>query len=191
MRGSVLRWVTFTVAALGLVLAVATPAGSVSAAPPISDQQQVNALASVEGVFSLEVLSPGKLGDVTVCIAFDETGEEGCADASGLFSIDTRQLASASLAPIEIQLIGWVCEGGKGGSCDAVPTRVVTVSADWTGVGTRQHVNERQEMHQAACLQITAIKGSVRDASAAITVDGETYDAAGNLQSLRATTRCH
>jgi hypothetical protein len=129
-------------------------------------------------------VSPDKFGEsIIVCLALHATGEEGCADVTATFSMDTDSLTWANVGATPVDLNVTVCEGKV---CDFVYSRTVTLTASWTGTGDLVHVNNKLSAGDphGPCSDTAHILGWVRDAAATVTLDGTSADVYGNLQVL-------
>jgi hypothetical protein len=137
-------------------------------------------------------VSPDKFGETLIaCLALTTTAgdvvtfEEGCVDVAATFAMDTEELAWATLATTPVDLYVNVCTGKV---CDIVYSRTVSLAADWTATGELTRVKETLGNPHGPCTVTDKIDGLVRDAAAAVTVDGIVLDAAGNLQVLDSKT---
>ena len=135
-------------------------------------------------------VSPGKFnGSTLACLTLTTEAsdgdfqEQGCAEIPASFAMDLDELGWATLDPTEITLTAWVC-GGKGGSCDILPTRTIVIAASWTATGELVRVNETLGDTHGPCATNAKIDGFTRDAAATVTIDDSTSAWWGNLQSL-------
>jgi hypothetical protein len=117
--------------------------------------------------------------------------ETGCAPlAESGFSIDTKGLTAATLAPINITLQAVACDAA---GCTPTGTRTVQVSATYTGVGDLSAFRANSKSAFGACTMYFVGKGSSREAAAALTVDGRSLDALGSLlaSTQKIKVLCH
>jgi len=106
--------------------------------------------------------------------------ETGCAPlAQAGFSIDTKGLATAALAPIDITLQAFTCD--TTGCQPTGTTRVARVSATYAGVGAVNTSRSNSKSTFGACAIYLIGKGSSRDATAALTIGTQSLDAVGSL----------
>lgn len=141
-------------------------------------------------------VSPDRTGQSTlVCLAVTSVvdgewvSEEGCADAAATFSMDLEGLAWAELAPTPVELSAWTCDPDTK-TCDSVPTRTVALGASWTGTGDTVRHRETLGNHTGPCTTYVMIDGVVRDAEAAVSIDGAGFTVTGDdvLQVIEETT---
>jgi hypothetical protein len=106
--------------------------------------------------------------------------ETGCAPlAGGAFSIDTKGLSGAMLAPIDITLQAYSC--GATGCEPTGATRPAHVSATYTGVGPVNAFRSNGKSTFGGCTMWFGGKGSSRDATAILTIGSQSLDARGSL----------
>ena len=143
-------------------------------------------LCTPDGVCGFATLhvSPDKEGTtLMVCVAISsEIAEEGCADVSATFAIDSEALEWATLAPTTVQLHTWVCDESK--VCDIVPTRTITLEAAWSATGELERVRQTLGDPHGPCTVTDKIDGFVRDQTVTIAIDGASVQTTGNLQVL-------
>lgn len=118
--------------------------------------------------------------------------ETGCAPlAEGAFSIDTKGLSGAALAPIDITLQAFACDAT---GCNPTGTpRTAHVSATYTGVGDVNTFRSNGKSTFGGCTMYFGGKGSSRDATATLTIDSQSLDALGFLftSTQRIKVICH
>lgn len=118
--------------------------------------------------------------------------ETGCADlAEGSFSIDTRTLSGAALSPTEITVQAYECDAT---SCNPTGSpRTALVSATYTGVGDVSTFRSNSKSTFGGCTMYFGGKGSSRNATATLTVDGRSFEAPGSLftSTQRVKVLCH
>jgi hypothetical protein len=137
----------------------------------------------------LDVAEPSKSFDTGVCLQLTgfgpggESFEEGCADAAGKLALNPKDLSTASLSPVSIDLNALVCDP-ETNECDIVFSRTVTVEAAWVGAGKSEKVIGRFADPQNNCLTNEKIIGLIQNATATIGLDGAGHEATGNLQVL-------
>lgn len=196
------------VLAVALVLAVrsaaAAPAHAPASAPPVIEREENTFAQAWAAGFSLEYFSPDKSGGNAVCLtvaaietaAGDESGtygyELGCASvAAGQLSLG-KDLEWAALAPVAIDLIRYVCDGGKEGGCTEEYSRTVTVAADWTANGDLLSERLHSEFPQNACTVTTTGSFQFRPTTAVIAIDGAEFAGEGaiNTSETKRKTLC-
>jgi hypothetical protein len=117
--------------------------------------------------------------------------ETGCAPLpSGGFSIDAKGLAGAVLLPIDITLQVFSCDAT---GCSPTGTRIAHVSATYTGVGVVNTFRANSKSTFGGCTMYFVGKGSSREATASLTVDGQTLDGLGSLftSTQKVKVICH
>ncbi|MGH2471970.1 MAG: hypothetical protein ACRDG6_06160 [Candidatus Limnocylindria bacterium] len=118
--------------------------------------------------------------------------ENGCAPpAEGAFSIDTKTLTGATLASTPVRLETIACDQI---SCQPTgASRVVNVSAAYSGVGPINTFRGNSKMTFGDCTMYFTGKGSSREATAILTIQGESLDATGFLSTSTQKTKviCH
>jgi hypothetical protein len=118
--------------------------------------------------------------------------ETGCAPlAEGGFTIESKGLASASLAPIDITLQAFTCDLTTCTPTGA--TRTAHVGATYTGVGDINTFRSNGKSTFGACTMYFGGKGSSREATATLIIDGQSLDAAGSLgtSTQKIKVLCH
>jgi hypothetical protein len=200
--------VTFTATALAFSM---LGTSALAAAPVVRDQIASSSAGAAKEVCgetictstSVFVIVNGPDGRSEACLnitRYDKTEpkgtpldfETGCAPlASGAFSIDTKGLASATLAPVDITLEAYAC--GSAGCEPTGATRPAHVSATYTGIGQVSAFRSNGKSTFGGCTMWFAGKGSSRDATAILTVGTQSLDARGSLfastQKLKVTCR--
>ena len=125
-------------------------------------------------------------------IGFTPLGyETGCAPlAEGAFSIDARGLASAALSPVDILVEAFTCDGR---GCGPAGTRTVEVSASYIGVGDLITFRSNGKSSFGGCSMYFVGKGSEREATATLTIDGQSLAATGYLaaSTQKIKVLCH
>jgi len=117
--------------------------------------------------------------------------ETGCSPfAPSSFSIDTRDLAAASLAPTAVTVQAFTCDST---GCNPAGTRTALVSAVYTGVGGVATFRSNSKSTFGGCSMYFVGKGSSREATATLTIDGQSLDALGSLFTSTQKTKvlCH
>lgn len=108
--------------------------------------------------------------------------ERGCTPlAEGGLSIDTRGLASAALAPVDITMQAFTCDPTA-----CTPTgapRIAHVGATYTGVGDISTFRSNGKSTFGGCTMYFGGRGSSRDATATLTIDGQSLAALGSLST--------
>ena len=105
--------------------------------------------------------------------------EEGCATlANDAFSIDTKSLASATLPRVNITVNAFTCDAT---GCQPAGTKTVAVRATYTGVGDLMTFRSNSKSTFGGCSMYFVGKGSQREATATLTIDGRSLDALGSL----------
>lgn len=118
--------------------------------------------------------------------------ETGCAPvADGGLSIDARGLANAALAPIDISVQAFACEATA-----CTPTgapRTAQVSATYSGVGDVSTFRSNGKSIFGGCAMYFGGKGTSRDATATLTINGQSLDAVGSLATFAQKIKvlCH
>ena len=118
--------------------------------------------------------------------------ETGCAPlAEGTFSIDTKGLSGATLAPIDITVQAFVCDA-TGCSPTGTP-RTARVGATYTGVGGLNTFRSNSKSTFGGCTMYLGGKGSSREATAILNIDSRSVDALGSLftSTQRIKVICH
>jgi hypothetical protein len=187
------------VLALALLIAFGT-VGVASAQTTIREYVQSNAFADASWCeagesgeicyeASLEVFNPDKSGSVGACLTVVGSGpngesvEVGCADVAATFSLDPKDLSTASLAPTAFDLYLNVCDPDTK-ECDSVYNRTVTLAVEWSAVGRVQQITDRLSDAQNNCVTHTKIKGDIQAATTTVTIDGVSHEGTGELQVL-------
>lgn len=112
----------------------------------------------------------------------DEAG--GCGPASG--ATVAEDLSSASLSPSTIQL----AECGPSSCTDAGS---ITVAGEWTAIGDPTPFSSRSTFKDKTCTFTQTSTGARAEATAVLTVDGETYEStfgAISHEEVTFTERC-
>lgn len=125
---------------------------------------------------------------MTFVILSHETGCAPLADAD--LSIDTRGLTTAALAPIEITVVASACDAT---GCIPTGTRTARVSATFTGIGDVNTFRSNSKSTFGGCTMYFVGKGSSREATAILNVDGQSLDATGSLftSTQKSKVLCH
>ena len=194
-------------------LALAMLGGTALAAPPVVREHTGSTSAGAANVVcegtvctstSVFAFVNSPDGPSQTCLditSYDEAGptgfillgyETGCAPLApdGLI-IDTKGLASAALAPTDITVQTFSCDltacTPTGG------TRTVRVSATYAGVGDLNTFRSNGKSTFGGCTMYFGGKGSSRQATAMLTIDGQSLDAAGSLGTSTQKIRvlCH
>ena len=117
--------------------------------------------------------------------------ETGCAPLNeGAFSIDARGLANATLSSVDVVLQAFMCETNV---CQPTTTRTATVRATWTGVGDLNTFRSNSKSTFGGCSMYFVGKGSQRQATAILTIAGQSLDAAGfiTVSTQKIKVLCH
>lgn len=118
--------------------------------------------------------------------------ERGCAPISdsGL-SIDTKGLSGAAIAEIGLTLQEYICDAA--GCAPTGTPRTASVSATYAGVGDINTFKSNGKSTFGGCTMSSAGKGQMREATATLTIDGQSVDALGSLftSSFRVKVICH
>jgi len=106
--------------------------------------------------------------------------ETGCAPlAEDAFSIDTKGLANAALSSTDVTLQAFTCDAT--GCVPTGATRVAHVSATYTGLGLVDTFRANSKSTFGVCTMYFVGKGSSRQATASLVIDGRSLDALGSL----------
>ena len=126
-------------------------------------------------------------------VAFALLGyENGCAPlAESGFSMDTKDLASAALSPIDITLQAFTCDSN--GCLPTGAPRVAHVGATYTGAGDTNTFRSNSKSTFGGCTMYFVGKGSSRNATASFTVESQSLDALGSLftSTQKIKVLCH
>jgi hypothetical protein len=117
--------------------------------------------------------------------------ERGCTPLEeGAFSIDTKDLASAALSSTVITVEAFTCDTT---GCSLTATRPARVSATYTGIGDVITFRSNGKSTFGGCSMYFGAKGSEREATASLTIDGRSLDAAGYLaaSTQKIKVLCH
>jgi hypothetical protein len=117
--------------------------------------------------------------------------ETGCAPLTeGAFTIDTKDLTSAALSQIDITLQAFTCDAS---ACQPTGTRTARVSATYIGVGEVGTFRSNSKSTFGGCAMYFVGKGSSREATATLTIDGQSLEAAGSLvaSTQKIKVLCH
>ena len=118
--------------------------------------------------------------------------ETGCAPlAEDAFSIDTKDLAAATLTPIDITLQAFACDAT--GCLPTGATRVAHVAATYAGTGVVNTFRANSKSTFAGCAMYFVGKGSSREATATLAIGTESLNALGSLFTSTQKTKviCH
>ena len=118
--------------------------------------------------------------------------ETGCSPlAEGAFSIDTKDLAAATLTPIDITLQAFACDAT--GCLPTGATRMAHVAATYAGTGVVNTFRANSKSTFAGCAMYFVGKGSSREAAATLTIGTQSLDAFGSLFTSTQKTKviCH
>jgi hypothetical protein len=118
--------------------------------------------------------------------------ETGCAPlAEGAFSIDTKDLAAATLTPIDITLQAFACDAT--GCLPTGATRVAHVAATYAGTGVVNTFRANSKSTFGGCAMYFVGKGSSREATATLAIGTQSLDALGSLFTSTQKTKviCH
>jgi hypothetical protein len=106
--------------------------------------------------------------------------ENGCALLpEGGATVDTKDLASATLSPIDITTQAFTCDAT--GCQPTGEPRTVPVSATYTGVGDTSSFRSNSKSEFGGCTTYFVGKGSSRQATAILTVDSQSLAAIGGI----------
>ena len=107
--------------------------------------------------------------------------ETGCAPlAEGSFSIEAKGLSGAALSPTDITVQAFTCDAT---GCSPMGTRTARVSATYTGIGDVFTFRSNSKSTFGGCAMYFVGKGSSREATADLIVDGRSLDALGSLST--------
>ncbi len=131
----------------------------------------------------IQVFSAG--ADWNICVfrsvaTFPPDGDPTFTSAFGCTVVDddafsiNRKLTSATLQPTVVTLFSYTCD--EFGNCTET-TEDVTVSASWTGEGDLFRFRDKSSFQEGQCRTMFMGKGEGRDATATITIDGQTLQA--------------
>ena len=118
--------------------------------------------------------------------------QRGCVPLpAGGLSIDTKGLSSAAIGPLEITVQAFSCDAAA-----CTPTgapRTAQVSATYAGVGAIETFRSNGKSTFGGCTMYFGGKGSSRQATATLTIDGQSIDAAGSLgtSTQKIKVLCH
>jgi hypothetical protein len=118
--------------------------------------------------------------------------EFGCADlAEGSFSIDTKSLSGAALSTTEVTLQAYECDAT--GCNPTGATRTAVIGATYTGVGDVITFRSNSKQTFGGCTMYFGGKGSSRNATATLTINGQSVEASGSLftSTQRVKVLCH
>jgi hypothetical protein len=117
--------------------------------------------------------------------------ETGCAPLEpSSFTIDTKGLTEATLSTIEIPVQAVTCDST---GCNPTSTRIAVVSATYAGVGDLATFRSNSKSTFGGCSMYFVGKGSSREATATLTIDGRSLDALGSLftSTQKIKVLCH
>jgi len=117
--------------------------------------------------------------------------ETGCTPiAPSSFSIDTKDLTTASLAPTAILVQAFTCNST---GCNPTGSRTALVSATYAGVGDLATFRSNSKSTFGGCSMYFVGKGSSREATATLTIDSRSLDALGSLftSTQKIKVLCH
>jgi hypothetical protein len=117
--------------------------------------------------------------------------ETGCSlFAPSSFSIDAKGLTTASLAPTAIVVQAFMCDST---GCNPAGTRTALVSATYAGAGDLATFRSNSKSTFGGCTMYFVGKGSSREATANLTIDGRSLDALGSLftSTQKLKVLCH
>ncbi len=117
------------------------------------------------------------------------SSEYGCSPVeSGAFTVNSK-LSSATLSPTSITLSTYSCNRRD---CTVTSSRVVTMSASFTGTGELSSYSGRGSFKEGDCTYKYSYKGASREAAVALTLDGVTTDASGSIgtETYTFSTNC-
>lgn len=187
------------VAVIAVALALGPFAQSAAAAPPVRE----NLATAVAGAFKTDcpagtdqctdtqVLLFVSDGTARACLDIYTYGmatgpvgyETGCAPLSaGGFSYDTKSLSGAAFPATTIAMQEFVCGAGlcePSGRLD----RNTIVAATYTGVGLVSSFRANSKSTFGNCTMYFVGKGSSREATASVTIDGQPLDLPGFLST--------
>lgn len=114
--------------------------------------------------------------------------ETGCATiAQGTLSIDAKTLSGASLPPTRVTLEAFACN--ETGCQPTGASRTVTVDATYSGVGGIDTFRANSKSTFGGCTMFFGGKGSSRQATAILTIDGSAIDANGSISTSTQKTK--
>jgi hypothetical protein len=118
--------------------------------------------------------------------------ENGCAGiAAGTLSLDAKTLSGASLPSTSVTLEVFACD--QNGCQPTGASRNVTVSATYSGIGSLNTFRGNSKATFGDCTMFFGGKGSSRQATASLTIDGSALDANGFLSTSTQKSKvvCH
>ncbi len=207
----VVRGISAAVVAAALTFAT-LGGGALAAAPVVRDHTETVGAAAVNNVCVGAVCTAASVFVIVdssgipsqACLditRFESTGpkgfvplgfETGCVSpvGEGDFSIDTKSLATAALSQIGITVESFTCDAT---GCSPTGTRTAQVSATYTGVGDLSTFRANSKSTFGGCTMYFVGKGSSREATATLTVDGQSLDAHGSLftSTQKIKVLCH
>lgn len=114
--------------------------------------------------------------------------ENGCATiAQGALSIDAKTLSGASLPPTSVTLEVFACN--ETGCQPTGASRTSTVSATYSGVGGLGTFRANSKSTFGGCTMFFGGKGSSREATAILTIDGSALHANGSISTSTQKTK--
>jgi hypothetical protein len=182
----------------GAAVALAILGSSALAAPPVvrdhtassgagtSNTVCVGTVCTVTSIFAV-VNNPD--GSTQACLditRYDQAGmsfvllgyETGCTSIAQGFSIDAKGLSGAALSATDITVQAFTCDAT---GCNPAGTRMARVSATYTGIGDVFTFRANSKSTFGGCAMYFVSKGSSREATANLIVDGRSFDAVGSL----------
>lgn len=194
-------------------LAFALLGGSALAAPPTVRDHVASSTAGAANVVcegsvctttSVVAYVNSPDGPLQVCLditRYDKAGpsgfiplgyETGCTPlVEGALAIESKGLASAALAPIDVTLQAFTCDLMTCTPTGA--TRSARVSASYVGVGDINTFRSNGKSTFGGCTMYFGGKGSSREASATLLIDGHSLAATGSLgtSTQKIKVLCH
>lgn len=183
---SMVRWVGL----LGLVCLLGLSTGGAAARQRVTRSHAVEAGAlavtmqcSADGIIcTTTYVSVARTtgGDTTACLSASTREllpdglsreiayEFGCQTGQLGATFDQR-LTGVSLPAFQLQLNRETCDEVD---CTVIPTRVVSLAAEFTGYGERTRLKFHEREQWGSCRYVSNGKGSERAANAVITLDG-------------------
>jgi hypothetical protein len=148
----------------------------------------VGTVCTVTSVFAV-VNSPD--GPTQACLditRYDQTGmnfvllgyQTGCTSFAEGFSIDAKGLSGAALSATDVTVQAFTCDAT---GCNPSGTRTARVSATYTGIGDVFTFRSNSKSTFGGCAMYFVGKGSSREVTANLIVDGRSLDALGSLST--------
>ena len=172
--------------------------------------ERAEADGTVRGDYFLEIANDETAGATAVYVQVQRTwyGVDGMVEDLGREAGSTRvpfgsfahdkKLDSATLAPVTLTLVTQDCgdvqiAAGGGEPCAVVSSRQITVAAEFSATGGLNEWSSASGPYgDGVCTYETVSEGATRGVFAALSMDGQSYEATGTLGSHgeRTKTSC-